>query len=119
VLVVPEPGGLRVTGLLDFENVLAGDPLLDLAKVHCYSPRRSEALLAALVEGYGRLRDGWREALDLYVLYHWLELWDWFASLGQTESLDAIAAEMRLLAAAGAGGPSPDGGTRRAARALA
>jgi aminoglycoside phosphotransferase (APT) family kinase protein len=70
VLVVPQGRGWRVSGLLDFENVLAGDPLLDLAKAHCYSSRRSETTLAALARGYGDLRDDWRQALDLYVLYH-------------------------------------------------
>jgi hygromycin-B 7''-O-kinase len=99
VLVVPGMDGWRMSGMLDFENVLAGDPLLDLAKAHCYSPRRNETLLAALVEGYGELRPDWRDALDLYVLYHWLELWDWFASLGRTEALDELADEMRLLTA--------------------
>lgn len=99
VLVLPAAEGWRVSGLLDFENVLAGDPLLDLAKTHCYSPRRSETLLAALAEGYGELRAGWREALDLYVLYHWLELWDWYASLGQEEPLAGLADEMRRLVA--------------------
>jgi Phosphotransferase enzyme family len=90
VLVVPGVDGRRMSGMLDFENVLAGDPLLDLAKAHCYSPRRNETLLAALVEGYGDLRSDWREALDLYVLYHWLELWDWLASLDRTEALDEL-----------------------------
>jgi len=97
VLVLRDADGPRMSGMLDFENVLAGDPLLDLAKAHCYSPRRNETLLAALVDGYGELRPGWREALDLYVLYHWLELWDWFASFGQSEALDGLADEMRLL----------------------
>jgi hygromycin-B 7''-O-kinase len=99
VLVLPDANGRRMSGMLDFENVLAGDPLLDLAKAHCYSPRRNETLLAALVEGYGDLRPDWREALDLYVLYHWLELWDWLASVGQTDALDELADEMRLLTA--------------------
>jgi aminoglycoside phosphotransferase (APT) family kinase protein len=98
VLVADDGSGRRMSGMLDFENVLAGDPLLDLAKAHCYSSRRNERLLAALVGGYGDVRDGWREALDLYVLYHWLELWDWFASLGETAPLDGLAREMRLLA---------------------
>jgi len=99
VLVLPGEDGWRMSGMLDFENVLAADQLLDLAKAHCYSPRRDETLLAALVEGYGDVRADWREALDLYVLYHWLELWDWLASLGQTEALDELADEMRLLTA--------------------
>jgi hygromycin-B 7''-O-kinase len=97
VLVLPAPNGWCVSGLLDYENVLSGDPLLDLAKAHCYSPRRSDATLNALVDGYGDLRDDWREALDLYVLYHWIELWDWLAAAGQEEPLAGIAVDMRRL----------------------
>jgi len=96
-VLVSRNGGLRVTRLLDFENVLAGDPLLDLAKAHCYSRRRSESTLAALVEGYDDVPERWRETLDLYVLYHWLELWDWYASLGQSEPLPELEAELRAL----------------------
>jgi aminoglycoside phosphotransferase (APT) family kinase protein len=79
--------------------VVAGDPLLDLAKTYCYSRRRSEPMLAALAAGYGDLRDGWRDAVDLYVLYHLLELWDWFAATGHTAPLASIAEEMRMLTA--------------------
>ncbi len=53
--------------------------------------------LAGLADGYGDLRSGWREALDFYVLYHWIELWDWLASSGRREALAGIADEMRLL----------------------
>jgi aminoglycoside phosphotransferase (APT) family kinase protein len=98
VLVVPGGDGWRVSGLVDFENVVAGDPLLDLAKSYYYSPR-GEEVLDALVAGYGELRDGWREALDLYVLYHVLELWDWFARLGDHERLPSITDDLRRLIA--------------------
>jgi hygromycin-B 7''-O-kinase len=101
VLVVRAPDGWCVSGLLDFENVVAGDPLLDLAKTHCYSPRPSEAALTALAGGYGDLRSDCRDAIDLYVLYHWLELWDWFAALGETHALAGIAEDMRELVASG------------------
>jgi aminoglycoside phosphotransferase (APT) family kinase protein len=100
VLVGPEEEARRVSRVLDFENVLAGDPLLDLAKAHCYSSRRSEATLAALADGHGDLRSEWREAVDLYVLYHWVELWDWFAATGRTEPLLGIADGMRRLTGA-------------------
>jgi len=101
VLVLPEQEGWRVSGLVDFENVLAGDPLLDLAKTHGYArERRSEATLAALAEGHGALRDNWREALDLYVLYHWIELWDWFAYLGRTEPLAGLTRDISQLVSA-------------------
>jgi aminoglycoside phosphotransferase (APT) family kinase protein len=88
-------GGWRISGLIDFQNAVAGDPLLDLAKTYCYSNRRSESMLAALVAGHGGLGDRWRDPLDLYVLYHRLELWAWFASLGVRDPLDALAAELR------------------------
>jgi hygromycin-B 7''-O-kinase len=35
---------------------------------------------------------------SLYRLYHALELWDWFASLGQTGQLDSLARDMRRIA---------------------
>ena len=95
VLVLPSPTEWRVSGLLDFENVVAGDPLLDVAKRHYYARRPSEATLAALADGHGSLRDDWRDAFQLYVLYHALELWDWFALLGNTEPLASIADDMR------------------------
>jgi hygromycin-B 7''-O-kinase len=86
---------------VDFENVLAGHPLLDLAKTHCYAQeRRSEATLTALVDGHGNMPEDWREALDLYVLYHWLELWDWFAHLGMNDPLAGLSRDMRQLVAA-------------------
>jgi len=76
-----------------------GDPLLDLAKTYCYSRRRSETMLAALAAGYGDLRDRWRDAADLYVLYHLLELWDSSAATAETAPLASIAEELRMLTA--------------------
>jgi aminoglycoside phosphotransferase (APT) family kinase protein len=99
ILVLPSGDGWRISGLLDFENAVAGDPLLDLAKVHCYSRRPSEGRLTALVDGYGPVRDDWRATLDLYVVYHLIALWDWFTSIGETESLAGIADQLRRLAA--------------------
>jgi hygromycin-B 7''-O-kinase len=90
LLVVPGDGEWRISGLLDSENVVAGDPLLDLAKAHCYDRYASERTLAALVDGYAGLGAGWRELLDLYVVYHWLELWVWWASTGTREPLPAV-----------------------------
>ena len=48
--------------------------------------------------GYGPLRDDWREAMRLYALYHALELWDWFAALGNEAPLPRIAADLKRLA---------------------
>jgi hygromycin-B 7''-O-kinase len=81
----------KITGLIDVENALAGDPWLDLAKADYYSRR---AQLPALLDGYGATPDG---RLRLYTVYHALELWDWFASTGQPQHLDSIAADMVAL----------------------
>jgi hygromycin-B 7''-O-kinase len=97
VLVVHERGGWRISELLDFENVVAGDPLLDLARRTATPGVAARPMLAALAAGYGDLRDGWRDAVDLYVLCHLLELWDWFAATGHTAPLASIAEEMRVL----------------------
>jgi Ser/Thr protein kinase RdoA (MazF antagonist) len=80
----------RITGLIDWENAVAADPILDLAKSWAFSDGRSEETLDALVEGYGPLRPDWREAFDLYVVDHLLELWVWFSQLGVTDPLPEL-----------------------------
>lgn len=93
VLVTHERTG-AVAGVFDFENALAGDPLLDLAKTVAYSSRDRSVATDALAEGYGELPAGWRDSLDLYGLYHVLELWTWFASLDDREHLDSLADDL-------------------------
>ncbi|MEV4320228.1 aminoglycoside phosphotransferase family protein [Actinocrispum sp. NPDC049592] len=82
----------RVTGVVDMENAVAGDPVLDLAKVDYYAVRGSAAKFAGLLAGYGEFA---RDRLAIYKLYHALELWDWFASIGRTAPLPGIAADIR------------------------
>jgi len=82
--------GSRVTGLVDWENAVAADPILDLAKAYAFSDGRNDETLQALVEGYGPLRTDWREAFDLYVVDHLLELWIWFKHLGITDPLPEL-----------------------------
>jgi hypothetical protein len=43
---------------------------------------------------YGELPEDWRERTTLYRLYHSLELWDWFKSIGTVDPLDSIAADL-------------------------
>jgi aminoglycoside phosphotransferase (APT) family kinase protein len=80
----------RITGLIDWENAVAADPILDLAKAWAFSDGRSDETLEALVDGYGPLREDWREAFDLYVVDHLLELWTWFHQLGVTDPLPEL-----------------------------
>jgi aminoglycoside phosphotransferase (APT) family kinase protein len=95
VLVDPVTG--RVTGFIDVENAIAADPLIDLAKTVSYSIRGNADKLAGLIDGYGALPTDWEDRLRLYRVYHSLELWDWFRSIGETTHLESIAAELAGL----------------------
>ncbi|MEI8412153.1 MULTISPECIES: phosphotransferase family protein [unclassified Kribbella] len=92
--VLVDPATWRVTGFIDVENAIAADPLMDLAKTQSYSIRGNDEKLQGLADGYGELPADWRERTTLYRLYHSLELWDWFASIGTTIHLDGIARDM-------------------------
>lgn len=98
VLVDRVDGRWEVTGFVDVENAVAADPLLDLAKTVCYSVRGDADKRAGLLEGYGDLPGDAEERLALYELYHALELWDWFASIGETAPLPSIADDLWRLA---------------------
>jgi hypothetical protein len=50
------------------------------------------------MEGYGPLPPSGAARLTLYRLYHALELWVWFASVGNTPPLAGIAGDIRSLA---------------------
>lgn len=92
--VLVDPETWRITGFIDVENAIAADPLMDLAKTMSYSIRGDTEKLDGLLEGYGDLPPDWRARTTLYRLYHSLELWDWFASIGTTIHLDGIARDM-------------------------
>ena len=97
VLVDHGPEGWRVNGFVDVENAVAADPLLDLAKTEYYSVRRDDTKLDALLAGYGFAPENLRERLTMYRLYHALELWDWFASIGEHQHPAGIQADMEQL----------------------
>lgn len=81
------------------ENAVAADPLIDLAETDYYALGRGEPERVALLEGYGPVPDDAAERLDLYRLYHAVELWDWFRSIGTTEPLESVAGDIARLAA--------------------
>ena len=97
VLVAQRSGGWSVTGVIDVENAIAADPLIDLAKTDYYALGRADPERGALLEGYGPLPADAAERLELYRLYHALELWDWFRSIGTVEPLDVIAEDIATL----------------------
>jgi hygromycin-B 7''-O-kinase len=95
--VLVDPDTWQVRGFIDVENAIAADPLVDLAKTECYSIWGNADKLAGLIEGYGELPADWRSRTTLYRLYHSLELWDWFKSIGTVDPLDSIAADMAKI----------------------
>jgi hygromycin-B 7''-O-kinase len=88
--------GLRLTGVLDFEGALAGDPLMDVAKALYYLDEKPKR---ALLLGYGAMdREHWSQTLDLYHLYFVLELWCWMAQIGNKQPLEELALELERAA---------------------
>jgi hygromycin-B 7''-O-kinase len=86
-----------VTGFVDVENAIAADPLMDIAKIDYYSVKGSTTKMRGLLDGYGPMPPDWTERLAIYRLYHALELWLRFASIGNTAPLPSITADMRAL----------------------
>ncbi|MFR0357705.1 phosphotransferase family protein [Streptomyces sediminimaris] len=99
VLVAEDGGGWRVSGFIDVENAIAADPLMDVAKTDYYCVHDDQDKREALCDGYGPLPADWSERVGLYRLYHALELWDWFASIGNTAPLEGISADIRRMTA--------------------
>jgi len=98
VLRAPD-GAWRLTGVVDVENAVAGDPLLDLAKAILFGAGDSRAKREGLLAGYGPIaRADWEETIDLYRLYHALETWDWFAQIGAVPGTWVIAEIDRITA---------------------
>jgi hygromycin-B 7''-O-kinase len=94
-VLIDEAG--EITGFVDVENVIAADPLVDLAKTVQYDLTGSAEKRAGLFEGYGPLPADAAARIELYRLYHALELSAWFASIGNTTPLAAITADIRAL----------------------
>lgn len=95
--VLVDPQTWQVQGFIDVENAIAADPLMDLAKTESYSIRGNTDKRAGLTEGYGELPADWRARTTLYRLYHSLELWDWFKSIGTIDPLDSIAGDLSRI----------------------
>ncbi|MEU8379423.1 amino acid adenylation domain-containing protein [Streptosporangium sp. NPDC048865] len=98
VMVAEEDGPgspLRMTGVIDMENALGGDPLMDLARTDYFAVRGDAGRRRHLLEGYGDLPDDWPARLAFYRLCHALEQWHWLATLGETAALPAIAEQLR------------------------
>ena len=92
-------GALQLTGIIDLENAIAGDPLMDLAKTIAYSVRDDETKRDGLFAGYGALdRPDWQETLRLYQFYGTIELWAWWVQIGDAARAEGIIAELESYA---------------------
>lgn len=88
-------GRLQLTGIIDLENAIAGDPLMDLAKTIAYSVREDATKRTGLLEGYGPIeRPDWQETLRLYQFYGAIELWAWWTQIGDAARAEGIVAEL-------------------------
>jgi aminoglycoside phosphotransferase (APT) family kinase protein len=97
ILAEGSGGSLRLSGVLDFEGAIAGDPLMDIAKALYYFAAKDEPKKAGLLAGYGAIERGdWQETLGLYRLYGTLELWCWMAQIGNHEPLARLAEDLRI-----------------------
>jgi aminoglycoside phosphotransferase (APT) family kinase protein len=91
-------GAWRVSGLIDWENATAADPLFDLAKAldqirHDDPPGR-----APLLEGYGDLgRADAQAAIHIYRIYHKLEMRNWLVAKSGDASAPGPANLLRDL----------------------
>ncbi|WP_316188418.1 MULTISPECIES: aminoglycoside phosphotransferase family protein [unclassified Bradyrhizobium] len=88
-------GRVELTGVVDFEGALAGDPLKDVAKAIYYlSPEQREAFLG----GYGPMsRTKIEPTLAIYRLLFSLELWCWYRQFGAAEKLAPLIEDLDRL----------------------
>ena len=99
LLAARDQSGWRLTGLLDFEHSVGGDPLLDLAKCTHFARTGDGARWRGLTEGYGRIKNAvWEETIDLYRLYQAVVHWVWIAVLRRPQrERDAVLASLTNL----------------------
>lgn len=96
-LLATTDGAVRLTGVVDFEGALAGDPLMDIAKASFYL---TDECRRAVLDGYGSIeREHVPQTLDLYHLYFVLELWCWMALIGQPHRLEALSRQIEASCA--------------------
>ncbi|MET3838196.1 aminoglycoside phosphotransferase family protein [Bradyrhizobium sp. OAE829] len=91
-----------LSGIVDFENATAGDPLMDIAKaLYYFKPQQKpqDALKrSGLLAGYGVIeRPNWQDTIDLYRLCCTLELWCWKAQFGMREGLAELTRELESV----------------------
>jgi aminoglycoside phosphotransferase (APT) family kinase protein len=76
-------GQLQLTGLLDFGNARASDPICDLAKALFCSEHDAPGSTRHILDGYGPIDHSDPEAaLRIYTLVHRVTMWMWLRHIG-------------------------------------
>jgi len=95
-------GTCSLTGLLDPDNMHAGDPLMDFVRLDAFSLHGDPVKIAGLLSGYGVPGQqpghwpwAWRSRLPLYRIALALELYNWFTASGQAHYLPNLDCELR------------------------
>ncbi len=93
-LEVAEDGACALTGLVDPQNMHAGDPLMDLVRLDAFSMFGDETKIAGLLSGYGVREPGrrsgewpesWLARIRLYRIVLCVELYNWFTIIGRAD----------------------------------
>lgn len=105
ILVTKEADGrYRVTGVVDPENMHAGDPLIDIVRTREFSIGDDAVKRAGLLEGYGLggtdWPERWRARMHLYRVALVVELFNWFSMSGAPKHLPGLDADLRGLVGA-------------------
>ncbi|MFJ6385383.1 phosphotransferase family protein [Kitasatospora sp. NPDC092039] len=92
-LLTDPAGGWRLTGLIDFEPAMIGDPAYDLVAVGIFTTRADPRLLGRLLDAYGRRFEP--RLLLAYTLLHVYSHLPWYLRelKPSARTLDALAEE--------------------------
>jgi aminoglycoside phosphotransferase (APT) family kinase protein len=94
-------GDTRVTGIVDFENLTAGDPVMDFTPIYFWS-RQRESDLSAMQRGYGQspIFDArFSQKLRVYEMLLVLEILWWKVKFARAADITALLARLRTLEA--------------------
>ena len=99
LLVTPAEEDWVLSGLVDFENARAADPLMDVAKAgyYLFSSLSNRLSRAAFVRGYGGLPDHAETLIPVYRVWSDLEMWVSLAkanTIGWRPALESDLAEL-------------------------
>jgi len=90
-------GRVKISGLIDFGNARAADPIYDLAKCIFCTVHQAPAAAAPMLEGYGAIdHPDPAGALAYYTILHRMMMWWWLRHIGEIaadephEILDAL-----------------------------